>query len=260
MKKELQNIFGTPALKQHFEQYQYIFHTDYYQSMVTQQISDEYEVHIEEYNHTYAIGKNCKKSVSCQIARVYDRADHEYIYEYRNYFGRLCVASFMWKPDRPFVFFSCDLNGYAFYDIKACQEYGYYPQGYVNDTLAGIPYWYVKNIIFNSENHWLAVNGQDTMNCSYACLLDLSDLACMPYPLVSLSDVVSEKASSLGLSGLNDFATVALGWNDDGSIDVLAGEDNSIEVILPEIFYRQPQALFQYEKHDLSQEGEKHGE
>lgn len=260
MKTELKNIFGTQALEEHFRQYQYIFHPDYYQHTITQQLSDVYEVRIEEYNHTYTIGKNFKKSVSCQIARVYTRVGDTLIYEHRNYFGKLCVACFMWEVGQHFLFFSCDLNGYVFYNIGTRQEYGYYSQGYADETLRGISYWYVTGVLFNPKNHWLAVNGQDVMNCSFACLLDLSDLNRMPYPMVSLSEVLSADPPMLDMPEVDDFATVALGWNEDNSINVLVGEENAVEVILPQAFYKQPQALFKYKKRNPPQKGDEHGE
>lgn len=244
---ELKNIFGTAALQEHFQQYEYIFHPDYYQHTTTYPCGDGYVVHVEEYNHTYSLSKNMKKSVSCQRASVYACADNALIYEYKNYFGKLCVAFFMWEKDSPFLFLSCDLNGYVFYNLRARQEYGYYPRGYADGTLVGVPYWYVTGVLFNPENQWIAINGQDLMNCPYACLLDLSDLSCMPYPMVSLSQLVS-KNPSLMKAGIEDFSTAVLGWNADNSVNIWIDEEKSFEINIGENFYKQSGLFFEHKK------------
>ncbi len=223
------NVAGSLACKEYFEGFDYIFSQKYFQKSESVSIADKYKISIDYYNHSYMVTKNSGYSISCQYLALTD-IENQLLYSYKNVFGKLFYHYLAHSNGNEYLMCGLDLMEFSIYNISKNDESRFVSICRVDDDSGDDcqnEFWYITTLLYNPSNNFVAINGQDGMNCATVTLCDFSDP----------DDFSSIKAISLGTfvaEKYDDPTCIALEWNENNDLLLNVCEEDGKDVLLSE--------------------------
>ena len=87
-------------------------------------------------------------------------------------------------------------------------------------------FWYINEWIYNKNNNFVAINGQDGMNCSTITICDFTEPEKLPYNCVNLTPLIYKKHDTTTCNSKK--------WLEDNGLLIVIGEELSKEIIITE--------------------------
>ena len=223
----MDNYANSLEYKKYIEQFDYIFQKQYFKKVDEIVLNNNYKVLVINYNHTYQIGKNYYKSVSCQVFKLMD--NDKVIYQTKAVFGRPFLQYIKHKDNNEYFICGNNLLDFSVYNITKNDEYKYVNEHIINDNYHGYcnnDFWYITEWLYNKNTNFVAINGQDVMNCATVTIGNFIEPEKLLYSFVNLSSLLYRK--------YNEATCKAIKWLENNNLLVIIGEENSREVIITE--------------------------
>jgi len=223
----MDNFAYTLQYKQYLKQFEYIFNEKYFRG-INEKIIKNYKILIEEYNHTYDVSKNYGKSISCH--RIKLLVNGNIIYENKSVF--IVKPFFQYikhKNENEYFVSGNDLLDFSVFNITKNQEYKYVNEYIINENYEGDcnnEFWYITEWKYNPKNNYVAINGQDGMNCETITIFDFTKPEKLPYHFRNLSQEIDKK--------YNDGTCTAMEWVENNGLLIKIGEEQTQEIIINE--------------------------
>jgi hypothetical protein len=225
----MENFANSSKYKEYMKQFEYIFDEKYLKKKIDENIINQYyKISINEYNHTYNVAKNYAKSISCHEIRLL----HNDKTIYTNKIVWTVQPFFQYiKHKNENEYFMCGSNllFFSVYNITENTEYKYIDEYMANDDYDGDcnnEFWYITELIYNKNNNFIAINGQDGTNDPTVTICDFTEPEKLPYNCVNLSPIIYKEYGRRTCNSKK--------WLEDNSLLIVLDEKYSNEIIITE--------------------------
>ncbi|NDV96296.1 hypothetical protein D0T84_15445 [Dysgonomonas sp. 521] len=222
------NIAGSEKALMHKEKYKYIFSEEYFKDRTTVGLNPDYNLVIENYNHSYKVSTNYGYHIDCQNILLQDKSS-DTLFSTRFTFGKLFYHYLLHSNNNEYLVCGYDLLEFAVYDITNKTEHQFFDICNLDEDSeedCQNEFWYIKKLFYNAENNLLAITGQDGMNVSTVTVCDFSNP----------DDFFSYRATNLGKyinDTYGDYCCSAHGWAGN-KLQLSVCEENSMYIDLDE--------------------------
>ncbi|MDR2284255.1 MAG: hypothetical protein LBE37_13645 [Sphingobacterium sp.] len=224
----MKNYANSIVYDDYFEQYNYIFEKPYFIGQESHNLTDDIELVIDNYNHSYDITHNYGKSISCQRIKLLDKAGNE-LFTAKYAFGRLFYQYIRHSNNNEYFISGNDLMEYSIYNITKQEEYKFVSECRIleeSDEDCDNEFWYITEWMYNPTNNLIAINGQDMMNCSTVTIGDFTNPEILPLRFKNLYKTLGDQ--------YDDGTSYATCWLDNSSLELQVCEENTKTIILTE--------------------------